>query len=85
MIDIPIDRRGMTISEVAAYLGISKAQFTKLRETKVIDLKPLPFSKRARIFDRKAVDKLLDTLSGVSASDKPDSTAIILERLKKNG
>jgi predicted DNA-binding transcriptional regulator AlpA len=70
-----VEPRGLDREQAAQYIGLSRAVFARLVSEDILP-EALPFGRR-RVWDRRALDKALDQLSGIKrqdAADKPDAS-----------
>lgn len=65
-----VEPRGLDREQAAQYIGLSRAAFARLVEEDILP-DALPFGRR-RVWDRRALDKALDHLSGI---EKPEDKA----------
>jgi len=66
-------RRGLSLSEAAAYVGVSPASFDRLVEAGVLPGPvPLGIDLRRKIWDRLALDRAFDQRAGTMAPPEMD-------------
>jgi predicted DNA-binding transcriptional regulator AlpA len=58
------ESRGWGLAEAAAYLGLSPARFERHVAEGLLP-RPLPLGRRGRVWDRLAIDRALDRMSGL--------------------
>ena len=61
------ESRGWGLAEAAAYLGLSPARFERHVAEGLLP-RPLPLGGRGRVWDRMAIDRALDRMSGLGTN-----------------
>ena len=80
------EARGWGLAEAAAYLGLSPARFERHVAEGLLP-RPLPLGGRGRVWDRMAIDRALDRMSGfgIDTEDttKPRDTLSVHEAIRQ--
>lgn len=64
-----IEPRGLTCDEAARYCGISASRFLSLVADGTLPA-PMPFAGKVKVWDRKAIDRVYDRVSGIGSPDQ---------------
>ncbi len=73
MAQLPLQKRGLSIEEAAGYVGLSVALFEKQVKAGILPAR-WPLEGTRMLFDRVALDKALDRLSGLKPAGPPDDS-----------
>jgi hypothetical protein len=71
---VAVEPRLLSQADAAAYCGMAATKFRQLVDDGVLP-KPLFTGGRWQLYDRAAIDRILDAMSGIAAASEPDHKA----------